>query len=322
MKLEGSRPEIDGQTMKKNLLPIDYLPEKYGCKVRPYELSLKLKQGGDNKIEYFYSLKSFEKETTVSEREPFRLLDIQDPFTYRGELSFNKSSVQTSSKVFIVNGKIEKVDDNFAGGFYFNKIKKCSIMVGSCPLTAGDINKIKGAGATAVFNIQTGPDMEARGFDWHQIKDKYRALGILPFSYPINDSSEDGYTDGLFHASQHLNDLVNEQGHTVYLHDNTGISRAPTLLLSYLCLYARIRTYENLPEASKLITTQCNTAVPNLKIITKLLKRCKAFQQKQIAMLGEIDEEDEDKFLTEITPNYYGEDRQSPVRVYMRDMQA
>ena len=39
-------------------------------------------------------------------------------------------------------------------------------------------------------------------------------------------------------------------------------------------------------------------------------------------MLGEIDEEDEDKFLTEITPNYYGEDRQSPVRVYMRDMQA
>ena len=93
MKLEGSRPEIDGQTMKKNLLPIDYLPEKYGCKVRPYELSLKLKQGGENKIEYFYSLKSFEKETTVSEREPFRLLDIQDPFTYRGELSYNKSSV-------------------------------------------------------------------------------------------------------------------------------------------------------------------------------------------------------------------------------------
>ena len=93
MKVEGSRQEIDGQTMKKNLLPIDYLPEKYGTKVKPYELSIKLKQGGENKIEYFYSLKSFEKETTVTEREPFRLLDIQDPFTYRGELSYNKSSV-------------------------------------------------------------------------------------------------------------------------------------------------------------------------------------------------------------------------------------
>lgn len=138
------------------------------------------------------------------------------------------------------------MDDNFAGGFYFNKIKKSGIIVGSCPLTAADMDKIKAAGATAVMNIQTGSDMEARGYDWHQVKDKYRALGMKAFSYPINDQNEDIYTDGLFHAAQHLNDLISEQGHCVYLHDNTGISRAPTLVLSYLCLYAKVRTYENL----------------------------------------------------------------------------
>ena len=74
-----------------------------------------------------------------------------------------------------------------------------------------------------------------------------------------------------------MNDLI-EQGHTVYLHDNTGICRAPTLVLAYLCLYVKLRTYENLPEASKLLTNYCSSAVPNLKIIQKLMKRCKVFQ--------------------------------------------
>lgn len=79
-------------------------------------------------------------------------------------------------------------------------------------------------------------------------------MGIKAFSFPISDSDEDAYLDYLFNASQHLNDLITEQGHTVFLHDNTGISRAPTLVLSYLCLYAKIRTYSNLPEASKMLT--------------------------------------------------------------------
>ena len=66
-----------------------------------------------------------------------------------------------------MNGKLERVDGNFAGGFYFNKIKKTGIIVGSCPLNAGDMDRVKGAGATAVMNIQTGPDMASRGYDWH-----------------------------------------------------------------------------------------------------------------------------------------------------------
>ena len=127
-----------------------------------------------------------------------------------------------------------------------------------------------------------------------------------------------------------------ERGLTVYLHDNNGISRAPTLLLGYLCLYVKIRTYENLPEAQKLIQSYHGAARPNLKIVKLLLHRCGGFQESQkLLMKGEfLDQEEGDlqgmmdpaespgrqKFLTEITPNYYGEDRKQPIRVYMRDM--
>jgi hypothetical protein len=126
---------------------------KYGCKVRPYEANIKLRQGGENKIEYFYSLKSFQKDTAVPESEPCRVLDIQDPADYRGELAYHKTSVQTEPQVWIVNGKIERADGNFAGGFYFNKIKNSGIIVGSCPLGSADMERVKAARATCVMNI-------------------------------------------------------------------------------------------------------------------------------------------------------------------------
>ena len=75
MKISGSRPEIDGIIMKKNTQALDYMPYKYGQKVRPYEISVKLRQGGENKFEYFYSLKSFVKDTTVTESET-RVIEV------------------------------------------------------------------------------------------------------------------------------------------------------------------------------------------------------------------------------------------------------
>ena len=76
MKVEGNREELDGIVMKKNMQPIDYMPHKYGQKVRPYEISIKMRQSTENRIEYFYSLKPFDKKTVVTEREPSRTLEI------------------------------------------------------------------------------------------------------------------------------------------------------------------------------------------------------------------------------------------------------
>ena len=65
-----------------------------------------------------------------------------------------------------MNGVVERNDGNFNGGFFFNKVKDASLIVGTYPLTQNDILRVKKSGATAVINIQTGPEMESRGVDW------------------------------------------------------------------------------------------------------------------------------------------------------------
>ena len=182
-------------------------------------------------------------------------MEIQDPLLYRGDLAFKKSKLwRDCHKVFIVNGRIDKADGNFLGGFFFNKVKDTNIILGSYPLSQNDLIRMKKAGVTGVMNIQTGNDMTQRGVFWPQLVEKYKEVGIdNVFSYPIPDKDEDEYIEELFNAAQHLNDMISEQGLTVYVHDNSSLTRAPTLVICYLCLFLRIRTYENLPEASALI---------------------------------------------------------------------
>jgi hypothetical protein len=38
-----------------------------------------------------------------------------------------------------VNGKLEKADGNFQGGFFHNKISNTGIIIGTYPLSSGDI---------------------------------------------------------------------------------------------------------------------------------------------------------------------------------------
>lgn len=98
--------------------------------------------------------------------------------------------------------------------------------------------------------------MTERGVFWPQLVDKYNEVGIDTrdvMSFPIPDKNEEKYIEELFNAAQHLNDMINERGLTVYVHDNSSITRAPTLALTYLTLFVRIRTYDNLPEACRII---------------------------------------------------------------------
>lgn len=96
--------------------------------------------------------------------------------------------------------------------------------------------------------------MTERGVFWPQIKQECIKAGIeQAFSYPISDKNEDEYIDDLFAAAQHLNDLINEKQHTVYLYDNSGMSRAPTLISTYLCLYRKVINPEKTGEAIKTL---------------------------------------------------------------------
>jgi protein-tyrosine phosphatase len=73
--------------------------------------------------------------------------------------------------------------------------------------------------------------MNERGVFWPQMVQKYNEVGIKSvMSYPISDRNETEYIEGLFDCAQHLNDLIEEQDHVVYLHCNSSISRSPTLV--------------------------------------------------------------------------------------------
>lgn len=62
----------------------------------------------------------------------------------------------------------------------------------------------------------------------------YRNKGVnVVVNYGISDEDEEIYADQLFQAAKHLYDLVDVKGHRVFLHDTTGVSRAPTLFLCY-----------------------------------------------------------------------------------------
>lgn len=137
--------------------------------------------------------------------------------------------------------------------------------------------------------------MRARGVDWEIMKQKYRDVGIdRCVSFPIDDRSQDEYIDGLYNCAQHLNDLLNEQNHIVYIHDNSSISRAPALILTYLCLFCKLRTMDNLKEAERVLKQYHHMSNPNSTVIRALLLKHKAFVDKQKHLMGDCDSSGEE----------------------------
>jgi hypothetical protein len=70
---------------------------------------------------YKYSIRNDVEGITVWEREPSRVLSIQDPNNYKGELGQQGSNIwRNVDKVFVVNGHVEMTDANFVGGLSFD----------------------------------------------------------------------------------------------------------------------------------------------------------------------------------------------------------
>ena len=120
--------------------------------------------------------------------------------------------------------------------------------------------------------------MLERGAFWPQIKQECIKAGIdKVISFPISDKNEDEYIESLFDAAQHLNDLINEKQHTVYLYDNSGMTRAPTLVMTYLTLFRKTVNPEKTLEANKILNEYHSVSTPNVAVVQKLLKKHKAF---------------------------------------------
>ena len=71
------------------------------------------------------------------------------------------------------------------------------------------------------------------------------------------------------------------QGHKVFLHDVTGVSRAPTALICYIALFWKKRGMTIIDMVKDLKKARYQYGVPNLEIISKVLTDNKSFLEKQ-----------------------------------------
>jgi protein-tyrosine phosphatase len=99
-------------------------------------------------------------------------------------------------------------------------------------------------------------------------------------NYPISDVKEDEYMEQLFEASQHLFELIDKQGHHVFLHCSSGVSRGPTLALVYLSLFLKHKDWNNLLELHKWIRSLYQFSLANIDLAQRVIERHKEFQSR------------------------------------------
>jgi hypothetical protein len=110
-----------------------------------------------------------------------------------------------------------------------------NLLVGSCPTTAEDIDRLKrDLAVTTVLNLQTEDDFDFWGIDWDVMLTRYQHLGIEVRRVPVRDFDPDDLRRNLPQCVTVLDELLNS-GRTVFLHCNAGVNRSPTVAIAYLC---------------------------------------------------------------------------------------
>ena len=89
--------------------------------------------------------------------------------------------------------------------------------------------------------MQTFGDLNFRGVKQDVMMQYYKAKGIDAVHFPIEDFNEHDLTSKLFEAAKILNDMINRKKLNVYVHCTAGMGRAPASVLSYLCIFKKVR---------------------------------------------------------------------------------
>ena len=130
-----------------------WLQSKYGNSVRPWEIEMMISPYHDGantdglqypiKIDYRYEKISH----NGKEKERLeRTLEIQKPETYKAGVLTQDGQVNTN-KVWIVNGRIDKVDGNFIQkNFKMTKVGETGIQFGQVPYIDQDYVRLKSNG--------------------------------------------------------------------------------------------------------------------------------------------------------------------------------
>ena len=73
--------------------------------------------------------------------------------------------------------------------------------------------------------------------------------------FPVDDVSLDSQStlDAIFIAAQYMDDMINDKGLSVFIHSGNGHTRAPTIVLVYLCLFKKHSLSSNPRELAKVL---------------------------------------------------------------------
>jgi len=110
------------------------------------------------------------------------------------------------------------------------------VYVGSGPNSKEDIARLKELKVTAIISLQTDEDLLTRQVDWQAILRTYQENDISAHRFPINDFDEADLEQNIGQAIVLLDKLLSDS-QRVYVHCNTGVCRAPAVVLGYLLRY-------------------------------------------------------------------------------------
>lgn len=117
----------------------------------------------------------------------------------------------------------------------FSRIEN-NLYLGSAPANSVDAARLKSMNVTAVLCLQSNDDFKAHRISLEKLQNAYSYNEIQFLRFPIQDFDETDLGNRLPEPVRALNNLLSV-GHTVYLHCNVGVCRAPATLLAYLCHY-------------------------------------------------------------------------------------
>ncbi len=108
------------------------------------------------------------------------------------------------------------------------------IVVGSCPMTAADIDRIRdGTRVSALLSVQTEECRAAFGIDYDEHCRHGRSRDLALVNAPMRDFDPPDQRRRLPEAVRALHRLI-AAGHRVYVHCTAGINRSPLTVLGYL----------------------------------------------------------------------------------------
>lgn len=88
-------------------------------------------------------------------------------------------------------------------------------------------------------------------------------MGLGYVSAPLKDSSFEEYCSDLFSISKQLSHFLDVQRKPTFVHCSSGVSRAPTLALTYLCVFKRVSSWASVEKTNAFVKSTHPSFYPN-----------------------------------------------------------